>query len=205
MIDLLFAVGRMAGLGTAAGVRPSQTIALLGMMHHLNAGVTLNPTFSFLGYWVVIIVFVVLAMVESAVDKIPRFDRVQGRLTMPYRVVMGGLAGAATIPYGWQGILVGAVVAAFVAWFALHTKQLSRPKTLPSDAVLVLMSLWEDVAAFFTALVTLVFSPFGYLAVGFTAIVYFRTRFVRRAKYRRMQRRGGVREGPVADGTLGEG
>ncbi len=205
MIDLLFAVGRMAGLGTAAGVRPSQTIALLGMMHHLNAGVTLNPTFSFLGYWVVIIVFVVLAMVESAVDKIPRFDRVQGRLTMPYRVVMGGLAGAATIPYGWQGIVVGAVVAAFVAWFALHTKQLSRPKTLPSDAVLVLMSLWEDVAAFFTALVTLVFSPFGYLAVGFTAIVYFRTRFVRRAKYRRMQRRGGVREGPVADGTLGEG
>ncbi len=205
MIDLLFAVGRMAGLGTAAGVRPSQTIALLGMMHHLNAGVTLNPTFSFLGYWVVIIVFVVLAMVESAVDKIPRFDRVQGRLTMPYRVVMGGLAGAATIPYGWQGIVVGAVVAAFVAWFALHTKQLSRPKTLPSDAVLVLMSLWEDVASFFTALVTLVFSPFGYLAVGFTAIVYFRTRFVRRAKYRRMQRRGGVREGPVADGTLGEG
>lgn len=205
MIDLLLAVGRMAGLGTAAGVRPSQTIAVLGMMHHLNAGVTLNPTFSFLGYWVVIIVFVVLAMVESAVDKIPRFDRVQGRLTMPYRVVMGGLAGASTIPYGWQGIVAGAAVAAFVAWFALHTKQLSRPKTLPSDAVLVLMSLWEDLASFFTALVTLVFSPFGYLAVGFTAIVYFRTRFVRQAKYRRMQRRGGVREGPVADGTLGEG
>ena len=28
---------------------------------------------------------------------------------MPYRLVAGGVAGAATIPFGWQGIVVGAV------------------------------------------------------------------------------------------------
>lgn len=204
MIELLFVLGRVVGLGIAAGMRPSLTIAVLGMMHHLNAGVTLNPTFSFLGHWVAIIAFVVLAIVEAALDKIPRFDRVQGRLSMPYRVVMGGFAGASTIPYGWQGIVVGAVVAALVAWFALYARQLSRPKTAPSDAALILMSLSGDLAAFATAMATLVFSPFGYLALGFTASIYWRTRYLRRAKYRRMARRGGGGGGPVTDRTQGE-
>ncbi|HET6496202.1 MAG TPA: DUF4126 domain-containing protein [Thermoleophilia bacterium] len=189
MIELLLAGGRVAGLGTSAGIRPSLTLAVIGMMHHLHAGTILNPVFSFLGHWQVIVIFIVLAIVESGLDKIPTFDRVQGRLTMPYRVVMGGIAGAATVPFGWWGIAIGGGVAAALAWFALHTKQGSRPKTVASDAALVLMSMWEDLASFATAMLTLAFSPFGYLAVVFTSVVYWRTRYLRRAKYRRMQRR----------------
>jgi uncharacterized membrane protein len=199
VIELLFAGGRVAGLGTSAGIRPSLTLAVIGMMHHLHAGTTLNPAFMFLGRWQVIVLFIVLAIIESGLDKIPTFDRVQGRLSMPYRVVMGGFAGASTIPFGWWGILIGGVVAACLAWFALHTKQGSRPKTVTSDAALVLMSVWEDLASFATTMLTLVFSPFGYLAVAFTTGVYWRTRYLRRAKYRRMQRRSVLGKRPAGE------
>ncbi len=201
MIELLFALGRMVGLGTSAGVRPSLTIALIGIMHHLHGGTTLNPVFSFLGSYPAIIIFVVFAMVESGVDKIPSFDRVAGRLSMPYRMVMGGIAGAATMPFGWGGIVTGALVAAAVAWFTLSTKQLARPKTVPSDAALVLVSIWEDVAAFASGLLTLIFSPFGYLALAFTVVMYWRTGYVHRAKYRRMQRKG-VARGRTRPGSM---
>lgn len=189
MIELLFALGRMVGLGTSAGVRPSLTIAVIGMMHHLYAGTTLNPVLSFLGEPVAIILFVILAMLEMGVDKIRSFDRVAGRLSMPYRVAMGGIAGASTIAYGWGGFVAGAVAGAGVAYFTLHTKQLARPKTVPSDAALVLVSIWEDIAAFGASMLTLAFGAFGFLAVAFTAVMYWRTGYVHRAKYQRMQRR----------------
>lgn len=201
MFGLLFALGRMVGLGTAAGVRPSLTIAVIGIVHHLHAGLALNATFAFLGHWIPILSFVVLAMVDSALDKIPRFDRVQSRLSLPYRVVMGGIAGAATIPYGVVGLAVGAAAGAAAAWFALYTKQLARPRIMPSDAALVLLSLWEDLAGFATAFVTLVFSPFGYLALAFTTTIYWRTRYLRGAKYRKMRRRSGSPEGSAPDTT----
>ncbi|HEY5388831.1 MAG TPA: DUF4126 domain-containing protein [Thermoleophilia bacterium] len=190
MTAWVFAVGRMLGLGTAAGTRPSLTLAVIGLMYKLDWGVELNPTFHFLGYWVAIIVFVVLAIVESSFDKISKLDRLQGRLTMPYRVVAGGVAGACTIPFGWWGILVGAVVGGLAAWFALHAKQLTRPKTVSSDAVLNLMGLWEDLAALAGTLLTLLFSLVGYGVAGYTVVVYWSTRYRRRAKYRRMRRPG---------------
>lgn len=191
MIELAYVLGRMIGLGTSAGVRPSLTIAVLGMMHHLHAGAALNSTFSFLGSWQAIVLFVVLAMIESGFDKIPRFDRLQNRLSMPYRVIMGGLAAAATMPYGVLGIAVGVAVGGLVAWFAIYTKQQARPRTTPSIAIVVLGSTLEDIAAFLTTLVTLVYSPFGYLALGFTTAIQLRSRYLHHAKYRSMQREGG--------------
>ena len=73
-----------------------------------------------------------LAILESTFDKISKLDRLQDRLIMPYRLFMGGVAGAATIPFGWKGIVVGAAVGAGAAWFAQYTKHLSRPKSVPS-------------------------------------------------------------------------
>lgn len=190
MTAWVFAVGRMLGLGTAAGTRPSLALAVIGIMYKLGWGVGLNPTFRFLGYWAAIMVFVVLAIFESSFDKIPKLDRLQNRLTMPYRVVAGGVAGACTIPFGWPGIIVGAVVGASAAWFALYAKHLTRPKTVPSDAVLNLMGLWEDLAALAGAVLTLLFSAVGYGVAGVTVAVLGSMRFRRRAKYRHMRRPG---------------
>ena len=201
MVEVVFALSRMIGLGTAAGVRPSLTIAVIGMMHHLHVGTALNDDFAFLGHPLAIFLFVVLAIFECGVDKIPSFDRVAGRLSLPYRVVMGGVAGAATIPHGWSGIAAGALVGAAAAWFALYTKQLARPKTVPSDAALVLVSIWEDLAAFVGAVTMLLVWPLGYLALAFTTGMYWRTRHLRRAKYQRMRR---MRPAESADDAAGQ-
>ena len=189
MTAWVFAVGRMLGLGSVAGIRPSMTLAVMGIVSKLGWGVGLSPTFSFLSHWLAIIIFVVLAILESSFDKIPKLDRLQGRLTMPYRLIAGAAAGAATIPFGWQGVIVGAAVGAGAAWTSTYVKGLTRPKTVPSDAVLTLMSLWEDLAVLAGALLTLIVSPVGYGIAAFTGIVYWRVGSRRRAKYRAMRRR----------------
>jgi uncharacterized membrane protein len=189
MTAWLFAIGRMLGLGGVAGIRPSLTLAVIGIVSKLGWGVGLNPTFSFLSYWLAIIVFVVLAFLESSFDKIAKLDRLQSRLTMPYRLVAGAVAGAATIPFGWEGVVVGAALGAGAAWTSSYVKGLTRPKTVPSDAVLNLISLWEDLAVLAGSVLTLIVSPVGYGIVAFTGFMYWQTGSRRRAKYRAMRRR----------------
>jgi uncharacterized membrane protein len=178
----------MLGLGTAAGTRPSFTVAVIGIVSGLGWGTGLNSTFGFLDHWLAIVVFVVLAIIESSFDKISEVDRLQGRLTMPYRVVMGAVAGASTVPFGWTGVVAGAVLGGSAAWGALYVKQVSRPKTVPSDAALTLISLWEDLAAFAGSVLTLLFTLAGYGVAGFTGLMYWRYRHRRRAKYLRLRR-----------------
>ena len=189
MTAWVFAVGRMLGLGSVAGVRPSMTLAVIGVVSKLGWGAGLNPTFSFLSHWLAIVIFVVLAFLESSFDKIPKLDRLQDRLLMPYRLVAGAVAGAATIPFGWQGVVVGAAVGAGAAWTSTYVKGLTRPKTVPSDAVLTLMSLWEDLAVLAGVLLTLIASPVGYGIAAFTGFMYWQVGWRRRAKYRAMRRR----------------
>jgi uncharacterized membrane protein len=189
MTAWVFAVGRMLGLGNVAGIRPSMTLAVIGIVSKLGWGVGLNPTFSFLGHWLAIIIFVVLAIFESSFDKIAKLDRLQGRLTMPYRLVAGAAAGAATIPFGWRGVVVGAAVGAGAAWTSTYVKGLTRPKTVPSDAVLNLISLWEDLAVLAGSVLTLIVSPVGYGIAAFTGFMYWGAGLRRRAKYRAMRRR----------------
>jgi uncharacterized membrane protein len=184
----IIAIGRMLGLGSIAGIRPSLTLAVIGVVTYFDWGIETNPTFSWLSWWWVIGIFVVLAILESTFDKISKLDRLQDRLIMPYRMVMGGIAGAATIPFGWQGVVVGAAVGAGAAWFAQYVKHLSRPKSVPSEAVVTLMSAAEDLGAFLGSVVVLATPYFGYACAGFTGFVYWRVRDRRRAKYRQMRR-----------------
>jgi uncharacterized membrane protein len=195
VITWVFAVGRMLGLGTLGGTRPSLTLAVIGVVSKLGWGPGLNPTFAFLSHWLAIIIFVVLAILESSFDKIPKFDRVQGRLTMPYRVLVGAVAGAATIHLGWRGIVLGIVLGGSAAWFAQYTRILARPKTVPSDAVLTLVSLWEELAVFAGAVLTLLISLVGYGVTGVPVAVYWRVRARRRDKYRELRRGRGRPDG----------
>jgi uncharacterized membrane protein len=188
MTAWVIAVGYMLGLGSMAGIRPSLTLAVIGVVTYFEWGVSTNSAFSFLSYWLVIGVFVVLAILESTFDKIAKLDRLQDRLIMPYRLVIGGVAGAATISLGWKGIVIGAVLGAFAAWFAQYTKHLTRPKSVPSDAVVALISAGEDLGAFLGSVLVLAIPYFGYACVGVTGVVYWRVRGRRRSKYRKMRR-----------------
>jgi uncharacterized membrane protein len=184
----ILAIGRMLGLGSFAGIRPSLTLAVIGVVSYFDWGVETNSTFSWLTHWLAIGIFVVLAILESTFDKISKLDRLQDRLIMPYRLCVGGIAGAATIPFGWKGIVVGAAVGAGAAWFAQYTKHLSRPKSVPSEAVRALISAAEDLGAFLGSVVVLAVPYFGYACVGVTGFIYWRVRDRRRAKYKQMRR-----------------
>jgi uncharacterized membrane protein len=185
----VLAVGRMLGLGTIAGVRPSLTLAVIGIVSYFDWGVSTNPTFHFLSYWLAIVLFLVLAFLESTFDKISKLDRLQDRLIMPYRLIVGGIAGAATIPFGWRGVVVGAAVGAGAAWLSQHTKHVTRPRSVPSDAIVALISLGEDVGAFLGGVLVLAVPYVGYGYVGITGLIYWRWRGRRRAKFRKMRRR----------------
>jgi uncharacterized membrane protein len=194
----ILAIGRMLGLGSIAGIRPSLTLAVIGVVSYFDWGVETNPTFSWLNHWAAIGTFVVLAILESTFDKISKLDRIQDRLIMPYRLVMGGVAGAATVPFGWKGIVVGAAVGAGAAWFSQYTKHLSRPKSVPSPVVVSLISTGEELGAFFGSVLVLALPYFGYGCVAVTGLVYWRVRTSRRSKYRKM-RRTAARAGPPAE------
>lgn len=188
MTAWVLAIGRMLGLGSIAGIRPSLTLAVIGVVGYFDWGVETNATFSWLNNWLAIGIFVVLAILESAFDKISKLDRLQDRLIMPYRLVMGGVAGAATIPFGWKGVVVGAAVGAGAAWFAQYTKHLSRPKSVASPAVVTLISTGEELGAFFGSVLVLAVPYFGYTCVAVTGFIYWRVRTLRRSKYRKMRR-----------------
>ena len=195
MTAWVLAIGRMLGLGTIAGIRPSLTLAVIGVVSYFDWGVETNASFSFLEHWLAIGIFVVFAILESAFDKIAKMDRLQDRLIMPYRLFVGGVAGAATMPFGWRGIVVGAAVGAGAAWFSQYTKHLTRPKSVPSEAVVILISAAEDLAAFLGGALVLAVPYIGYAYVGVTGFVYWRVRDRRRAKYRKMRRGAGYRGG----------
>jgi len=197
----LLAIGRMLGLGSIAGIRPSLTLAVIGVVTYFDLGVETNSSFAWLSWWWVIGIFVVLAILESTFDKISKLDRLQDRLIMPYRLVIGGVAGAATIPFGWQGIVAGAAVGAGAAWFAQYTKHLSRPKSVPSEAVVALLSAAEDIGAFLGSVLVMAVPYFGYACVGVTGFISWRVRDRRRAKYKQMRRPASAR--PPAAGPAG--
>lgn len=182
------AIARMLGLGSIAGVRPSLTLIIVGVTSAFGWGASTNPTFSWLGHWLAIGVFAPLAIMESAFDKTPKIDRVQDRLIMPYRMFVGGIAGAATAPFGWQGIVTGAALGAGAAWFAQHAKRAGRPRSVPSATVVTLLSALEDLGVFLGGVLILAVPYTGFAGTVISGAVLWRVRDQRRAKYGELRR-----------------
>jgi len=187
MFDWIFAIGRIVGFGSAAGVRPSLTLAILGATAAIGIGPDLAAPFSFLSRWWVILIFAVLALLESKFDNVPKYDRMLDRILVPWRVAFAGLAGAATVSLGTPGLVLGLVVGAGFGWMSQSVKHGSRPLQPPSGLAVALISLSEDLYAMGGAVATAIFAPLGY---GFAAInvwLFIRLRRRRRLKYRSLE------------------
>ncbi len=180
-------IGRMLGLGSTAGYRPSLTLAIIAVMSNLGWGVPVNETFAFLGHWLAVVVFVLLAIFESAFDKVPQVDRLQDRLTMPYRVVCGAVAGAALVDHGTSGLVAGVLVGAAAAWFALRSKRETRPRSTSSEAVVPMLSLGEDLLVFCGTALTVMWGWTGYVVFAIAIVMHVRLQLLRRRKYRRLR------------------
>lgn len=180
----IYAIGRIVGFGVAGGVRPALTLAIIGAMARLGIGPQVHSPFSFLDHWVTILVLAALAIFESKFDNVPAMMRVQDRLLLPWRVVAGSLAGAATVGLGVRGVIVGLCLGAVVAWLGQSVKHGARPRQATGMAF-ALISLSEDLFAFGGAVATGLLSMLGYVFFGINLWLLLWLGQRRRRKYRR--------------------
>lgn len=180
----VWAVGRLLGLSTAAGIRASLTLAVIGLLGREGWGLHLSEGFHWLESWIAIVVFIVLAIFEGSFDKVPTFDRMQNRLFIPWRVAAGAIAGGAVMAHGTAGLVIGLAGGAALAYLAMYVKFGIRPRSTTSGAAVGLISLTEDLVAFAAAVLTGLFAPLGYVFFAWTLWLLDRLRHRRNAKYK---------------------
>lgn len=185
-MEALFAAGTGAGLSSIAGIRAYLPLALVGLFARLGL-FALPAPFDLLEDWLVIGALLVLALLESVLDKIPALDPILDFVQTPIRAVAGavlfsaalgtGLDGAGAVP----GLAAGAGIAGLVAVF----KAVLRPPAKLSVAGVSapFLSFFEDVAALIGGVVA-VFAPLVPLVfIAFLLFFYLRVRRRRGRKY----------------------
>jgi uncharacterized membrane protein len=180
----IWAVGRLLGLSTSAGLRASMTLLVMGVLSREGWGFHLPSQFSWLESSIAIGVLVVLAILEIAFDKMPSVDRIYSRLTVPWRLAAGAIAGAAALSHGWLGFGVGLAAGAGLAYLTVSVKQLWRPRSTTSTMTIPLLSLLEDLAAFLSAVLSATLPPVGYAVAAWVGWFDVRLRRRRVAKYK---------------------
>lgn len=184
MTGWIWAVGRLLGLSTSAGVRASLTLLIMGVLSREGWGFHVAAGFTWLESSVAIGVLVLLTMLEIALDKVPSLDRVYARLTVPWRVVAGAAAGAAAMSNGRPGFVVGIAGGAACALLGIHVKRRWRPRSTTSTMTIPLLSLLEDLGVFAGAVLSATLPPIGYALAGWMAWFDLRLRRRHVAKYK---------------------
>ena len=173
-----------------AGIRAYLPLALVGIFAQLGL-FELSAPFELLGNWTFIGVLLVLALLESALDKMPAFDPTLDFVQTPIRIAAGAVLFSAALGPGLDagsavpGLVAGAGIAGLVAVL----KAVLRPSAkVPAVGVSVpFLSFFEDVAALVGGVVA-VFVPF--VPLVFVAFLLF---FFLRVRRRRARKYGGLR------------
>jgi Domain of unknown function (DUF4126) len=184
-METLFMVGIGVGLSSVAGIRAYLPLALVGLFARLGL-FTLSAPFDLLDDWLVVGVLLVLALLESGLDKLPALDPVLDIVQTPLRIVAGAVLFAVALRAGLDvagipELAAGAGIAGLVAVL----KVVLRPSAGISAAGVstAFLSFFEDVVAGVGGVVA-VLMPFLPLAfVGFLLFFFFRVRRRRGRKY----------------------
>jgi hypothetical protein len=184
-METVLAVGTGVGLSSIAGIRAYLPLVFVGLFARLGL-LTLPAPFNLLDDWLVIGVLLVLALLESGLDKIPALDSVLDFVQTPVRIMAGAILFAAVLQ---EGIGVGAVpelvLGGCIAGVVAVLKAVLRPPANVDSAGVStsFLSLLEDVVALLGGVVA-VFVPFLPLAlVAFLLFFFFRVRRRRGRKY----------------------
>jgi uncharacterized membrane protein len=180
----IWAVGRLCGLSISAGVRAAMTLLVMGVLSREDWGFHLAPGFTWLQSSIAIAVLVLLAILEIAFDKVPSVDRFYARLTLPWRVAAGALAGGAAMSHGWIGLVAGLCAGAALALLGVSVKRLWRPRSTTSTMTIPLLSLLEDLGALAASVLSATLPPIGYAVAAWMAWFEVRLRRRRVAKYK---------------------
>jgi hypothetical protein len=184
-METLFMVGIGVGLSSVAGIRAYLPLALVGLFARLGL-FTLSAPFDLLDDWLVVGALLVLALLESGLDKLPALDPVLDIVQTPLRIVAGAVLFAVALRAGLDvagipELAAGAGIAGLVAVL----KVVLRPSAGVSAAGVstAFLSFFEDVVAGVGGVVA-VLIPFLPLAfVGLLLFFYFRVRRRRGRKY----------------------
>jgi Domain of unknown function (DUF4126) len=184
-METLFMVGIGVGLSSVAGIRAYLPLALVGLFARLGL-FTLSAPFDLLDDWLVVGALLVLALLESGLDKLPALDPVLDIVQTPLRIVAGAVLFAVALRAGLDvagipELAAGAAIAGLVAVL----KVVLRPSAGVSAAGVstAFLSFFEDVVAGVGSVVA-VLMPFLPLAfVGFLLFFFFRVRRRRGRKY----------------------
>ena len=188
-VETLLAAGTGVGLSSIAGVRAYLPLALVGLFARLGL-FTLPAPFDLLDDWSVIGLLLVLALLESGLDKISALDPILDFVQTPVRIIAGAVLFSAALGVGLDAgavpaLAAGAVIAGLVA---VLKATLRPPANVASVGVSVpFLSLFEDVVALFGGVIA-VFVPLVPLA--FVAFLLF---FFLRVRRRRERKYGGLR------------
>ena len=184
MTTWIWAVGRLCGVSVSAGLRASMTLLILGVLSREGWGFHVAPGFGWLQSSEAIAVLVVLTILEIAFDKVPSFDRLSTRLTAPWRLAAGAIAGGAVMPQGAPGLAIGLAGGVALAMLGLSAKRQWRPRSTVGNMTLPLLSLVEDLVAFSAAVLSATLPPIGYAVGAWTGWFDVRLRRRRVAKYK---------------------
>src|SRR5262245_49904808 len=175
-----------AGLGIGAGINAYATLLVFGLLARWQPWIFHDDLARFFSTTPVLIVVGLLYVIESIADKVPAIDHVWDVVDTFVRAAAGAVVAWAAvsdkIPHG--AVILASVIAGGAALGAHATKATIRGASTAATAGLAnpILSLFEDVFAFSTAVVAIVL-PWLVIAV-LVAVVFFFVTLWRRVRPR---------------------
>jgi hypothetical protein len=184
-VETLLAAGTGVGLSSVTGIRAYLPLALVGLFARLGV-FTLPVSFNLLSDWLVIGVLLVLALLESGLDKIPALDPVLDFAQTPVRIVAGAVLFSAALGADLDiGAIPELAAGAGIAGLVAVLKVILRPSTsVPTTGVSgPFLSFFEDMVAVIGGVVAVLVPLVPLALVAFLLFFFFRVRRRRGRKY----------------------
>ncbi len=188
-METLLAAGTGVGLSSVAGVRAYLPLALVGLFARLGL-FDLPTPFDLLSGWFVIGALLVLALVETSLDKVPALDTVLDVVQTPLRIVAGAVLFAAAFqagvpPDGFAELVPEAVAGGGIAAVVAVLKIILRPSANVASAGVSapFLSIFEDVVAVVGGVLAVLVPLVPLLFVAFLLFFFYRVRKRRGRKF----------------------
>ena len=184
-METLLAAGTGIGLSSIAGIRAYLPLAVVGLFARLGL-FELPAPFGLLADWPVIAVLLVLALLESGLDKILALDPVLDFVQTPIRIAAGAVLFSAALGIGlgvsaipW--LAAGGLIAGLVAVLKVILRPSAKASTAGVSASF--LSLFEDAVAAIGSVVAVLVPLVPLVLVAFLLFFFFRVRRRRGRKY----------------------
>ncbi len=184
-METLLSIGSGVGLSSVAGVRAYLPLALVGIFARLGL-FELPAPFDMLGSGLVIAALLVLAFVESGLDKIPALDTVLDIVQTPVRIAAGAVLFAAALEAGLNvGAIPELVAGGGIAGTVAVLKAVLRPPANVSSAGVSapFLSTFEDVVAVLGGILAVLVPLLPLFLVAFLLFFFYRVRKRRGRKF----------------------